>query len=93
MALRKPGKPNTVEPAEIVEKILLHKNEIVNNQTVCSSKHEVWKRIGDDLKLAPSTIHSYVCNNRFDLKNQLLGEQETSRNQNRQKVLNSSNES
>ncbi|KAK0072461.1 hypothetical protein PV325_011331, partial [Microctonus aethiopoides] len=72
MSPRRRGKPSLIDSKKLIEKIVSEKENIVVDNRIVSATHEIWTTLALALGLSPSTLHSYVVNNRYDLKNLLL---------------------
>lgn len=68
-------KPPIIEREVIIQTVLLRKDAVCNNGKIVSATSEVWIALSDDLerKLKPTSLHSLVANNRYNLKEKLLG--------------------
>lgn len=68
------GKPAAIDHQLMVHTILQHKSEILNNDKIVSATSEVWTKIASELdnKIKPTSLHSYVTNNKFELNTRLL---------------------
>lgn len=76
------GRPPKVEIQKIIEIVLMHKDEIIHDEKshdLVPETHSVWKIMSAKLLhgIKPSSLYSYVVNNRFSLKNLLFGETES----------------
>lgn len=74
MTSRARGKPCIVDADTIIREVLFFKDEIVQSGKIVTLRHEVWSTLSQKLSLSPSTINSYVLNNRFGLRNLLYGD-------------------
>ena len=72
MSPRRKGQPSLIDSKQLVEKIISVKGSIVENDKIVSATNQIWTTLAVALSLSPSTIHSYVVNNRYNLKNLLL---------------------
>lgn len=75
-----PGRPPSVKEHEIVDAILKYREGVVvqddENYSVVLEKNPIWSIVSEDLsnRVKPGTLYSYVVNDRFNLKNLLLGD-------------------
>ena len=72
MSPRRKGQPSLIDSKQLVEKIISVKGSIVENDKIVSATNQIWTTLAVALSLSPSTIHSYVVNNRYNLKDLLL---------------------
>lgn len=71
------GRPPSVDKKLIVDCVLKYKEKIVceeEENRIVKETNPVWQSISADLenKIQPTTLYSYVVNNRFSLKEYLL---------------------
>lgn len=72
------GRPAHVSKEKLIATILEHRIDIVSEQDadhIISEHHAIWSQIEEELlhKIEATTLYSYVCNNKYDLKTLLLG--------------------
>ena len=71
------GRPPIVQQSALLEAVVEKKQEILDeNNSVVPPTNPVWEIIAEKLlhKVQPSSIYSYVVNNRFGLKTALVGQ-------------------
>lgn len=78
------GRPPSIDKKLIIEAVLKYKNRIVreNDNLILSETDSVWTVISEELSniIKPSSIYSYVVNNRFDLRQLLLNSENNGAN-------------
>lgn len=72
------GRPPTVGREVLISSVLKFKEKIISNESesgVISENSPVWQDISVELgnKIKPTTLHSYVVNNKLNLRTLLLG--------------------
>lgn len=92
------GRPPSVDNDSVIQAILNHRHDIIcdgKSSSFVQETHSVWTAIAEELlhKIKPSSLYSYVVNNRFSLKNLLLGPAENVLNDETTKNLNDSTSS
>ncbi|KAG5868069.1 hypothetical protein JTB14_020742 [Gonioctena quinquepunctata] len=70
-----PGRPASINNDQIVNAILKQKNKVIVDNSIVSKTNIIWITISEDLgnKIKPSSLHSYVTNDRYSLRKILLG--------------------
>ncbi|KAG5860832.1 hypothetical protein JTB14_019385 [Gonioctena quinquepunctata] len=70
-----PGRPASIINDQIVYAILEQKNKVIVDNSIVSKTNIIWITISEDPgnKIRPSSLHSYVTNNRYSLRKILLG--------------------
>lgn len=72
------SRPPAIESEVIVQSILKYREKIIlkdEENCIVKEKDSIWHTISNDLKykVQPTTLYSYAVNNRFSIKNLLLG--------------------
>lgn len=71
------GRPPSVDSELIIKTVLKYKNEIIyksSENAIQPEKDRIWSIISEELsnRIKPSSMYSYITNNRFNLKNLLF---------------------
>ncbi|KAK0071756.1 hypothetical protein PV325_008116, partial [Microctonus aethiopoides] len=72
MSPRRRGKPTKIDSNKLIQRIICERGNIVVDNKIVSATNEIWTTLSSVFELSPSTLHSYVVNNRYNLKNLLL---------------------
>ena len=71
------GRPPSIESHLIINTLLKHKDEILETEigSFVSEKNSIWENLSKELSntIKAASIYSYVVNDRFNLKELLLG--------------------
>jgi len=72
--IRKRGRPQKVNVKLLINCFQKYKNDIVNNNQVCSKDSKIWLEMSEQMNetITPFSLYTYACNNIYNIKNILF---------------------